>query len=405
MGYRTLANNYTIPDKRAIIKGMKKKLILTCAVVLFLALVILLVFKIKQKEVIPQKSNIDQINQVDQEPLIINNLALSNFPETKWLSYQNNDLGITFNYPDQVIPNMYWTSYDAVGQVLRSNSVLAKNNILYIKSGEYSFDSVEAEYQKYKEENGGNFGLDPSWRITIKDINNEQELSNFIKQYYGKACSYHKVATAFPDTFDIILDGDGKSLDVTECPVNYDYYLKYSPINKKIVSWNTSQECQMGYGFEKCFDKQIAESFHFIKQTDLKICPFEVAGFKFSYPKTWGDCKVDGQKISFRTDFKKYNVDLVAEIRETSKEMADQGFITYNIKQEKIEGINNSIVYRVACGGGIACSALNINNQKFYEINWDVFSNQPVPNNLEWIWTPDYSFTPDDIWNILRSIQ
>jgi hypothetical protein len=48
------------------------------------------------------------------------------------------------------------------------------------------------------------------------------------------------------------------------------------------------------------FCKQITESFHFIKQTDLKICSFEVFGFKFSYPKTWGDCKVDGQKISFR---------------------------------------------------------------------------------------------------------
>lgn len=384
---------------------MKKELILISAVVLFLALVILLVFKIKQKEAIPQKSNINQINQVNQEPPIINNLALSSFPETKWLSYQNDELEITFNYPDQAIPNMYWTSYDAVSQVIRPNIVLAKDNILYIKSGEYSFDSVEAEYQKYKKENGGNFGLDPAWRITIKDINNEQELSDFIKQYYGKACSYHKVDTVFPDTFDIVLEGDGKSLDVTECPVNYDYYLKYSPINKKVASWNTSQECQIGYGFEKCFDKKIAESFHFIKQTDLKICPSEVAGFKLSYPKTWGDCKVDGQKISFRTDFKNYNVDLVAEIRETSKEMANQGFLTYNITQEKIEGINNSIVYRVACGGGIACTALSIDNQKFYEINWDIVSNQSVPENLDGVWVPDYSFTYDDIWTILRSIK
>ncbi len=383
---------------------MKKKLILIIAVVLFLALVSLLVFKIKQNETIPQKSSIDQINQTNQEPPIINNLALSSFPETKWLSYQNNDLGLTFNYPDQVIPGMYWTSYDAVSQVIRPSIVLAKDNILYIKSGECFFDSVETEYQKYKQEHGGNFGLDPSWRITVADVNNEQELSDFIKQNYGKACSYHKVATAFSDTFDIVLDGDGKSLDVSECPVNYNYYLKYSPISKKVAFWNTSQECQMGYGFEKCFDKQIAESFHFIKQTDLKICPFEAAGFKFSYPKTWGECKVDGQKISFRTDFKKYDVDLVAEIRETSKEMA-QGFIDYSIKQEKIDSIDNAIIYRGACGGGIACSVLNINNQKFYEIDWGVVSNQSVPENLDGVWVPDYSFTDDDIWIILRSIK
>jgi|GEM_PF-2991163 len=384
---------------------MKKKLILISVAILFLALVILLVFESKHKETTFQKSNIDQINQTNPEPPIINSLASSSFPETKWLSYQNNDLGITFNYPDQAIPGMYWTSYDAVGQVIRPNIVLAKNNILYIKSGECSFDSVEAEYQKGKKEYGESFGLDPAWRITIKDINNEQELSDFIKQYYGKACSYHKVATIFPDTFDIILDGDGKSLDVTECPVNYDYYLKYSPINKKIASWNTSQECQIGYGFEKCFDKQIAESFHFIKQVDLKTCPQEVAGFKFSYPKTWGDCKVVGQKIFFRTDFQKYNVDLVADIREISKDMATSSFITSNNKQEKIVGINNSTIYNIACGGGAFCSGLNINNKHFYEINWDAVSNQPAPKNLDGIWRPDSSYTSDDIWTILRSIQ
>jgi len=383
---------------------MKKKLILTSVAILFLALVILLVFKIKQKEAIPQKSNIDQINQADQGQPIINNLALSSFPKTKWLSYQNNDLGITFNYPNQVIPGMYWTSDDAVSQVIRPNIVLAKNNLLYIKSGECSFDSVETEYQKYKQEHGGNFGLDPSWRITVADVNNEQELSNFIKKYYGKSCSYRQESTIFSDTFDIILEGDGKSLDVSECPVNYNYYLKYSSINKKVASWNTSQECQMGYGFEKCFDKQIAESFHFIKQTDLKICPFEVAGFRLSYPKTWGDCRVDGQKISFRTDFKKYNVDLVAEVRKTSSELA-KGFMDYSIKQEKINGINNAVIYRGACGGGIACSVLNVNDQKFYEINWEVVSNQPVPENLDGIWVPDYSFTYDDIWTILRSVK
>jgi len=141
-----------------------------------------------------------------------------------------------------------------------------------------------------------------------------------------------------------------------------------------------------------------------INKASLKTCPQEVAGFKFSYPKTWGDCKVDGQKIYFRTDFKKYNVDLIAEVRETSKELA-QGFMDYNIKQEKIDGIKNSIVYRVACGGGIACTALNINDQKFYEINWDIKSNQPVPKNLDGIWVPDYSFTDDNIWTILRSIS
>ena len=139
--------------------------------------------------------------------------------------------------------------------------------------------------------------------------------------------------------------------------------------------------------------------------SDLKICPQEVAGFKLSYPKTWGDCRVVGQQIFFRTDYKKYNVDLVADIRKISKETAGQSFMVYDTKQEKIPGALNSTIYNIACGGGVFCSGLNINNEYFYEINWDVVSNQPVPKNLDGVWSPDYSFTSDDIWNILRSIQ
>ena len=377
---------------------MKKKLILISAAILFFTLVILLVFEFKQKETA-------NVNQVNQEPPIINNTVSPSLPEIKWLSYQNANLGITFDYPDKAILSQDWIDYSNIEKFISFNNILTKDNILYIKTRDCSFDAVEGEYQKGKQEYGKSFGLDPSWRITIKDIGSESELDAFIKQYYGTSCSYHKVATIFPDTFDIVLEGDGKSLDVTECPINYDYYLKYNPVSKKIASWNTSQECQLGLGFDKCFDKRIAESFHFIKSDDLKICPQEVAGFKFSYPKTWGDCKVDGQKISFHTDFQKYNVDLVADIREISKETADQSFIAHNIKQEKVPGALNSTIYDVTCGGGIACTALNINDKKFYEINWDIVSNQPVPENLDGVWVPDYSFTYDDIWTILRSIQ
>lgn len=245
-----------------VIKGfisllnIKKKTILIIAIILALFLVFLTTFKIWQKE----KTSLN-IETTEDLP-VVNNAVPVIFPKVEWLSYKNNDLGLTFDYPDKAIPGRYWTDSDNINDVIRSNSVLVKNNILYIKSGECSFDLVEAEYQKNRQEYGDT--LDPTWRITVADINNEQELSAFIKKHYGKACTYHKEYTIFQDTFDIVLESDGKTLDISECPVNYYYYLKYSPINKKVASWNTSQECQIGFSFDNCFDKQIAQSFHFI---------------------------------------------------------------------------------------------------------------------------------------------
>ena len=138
----------------------------------------------------------------------------------------------------------------------------------------------------------------------------------------------------------------------------------------------------------------------------LKLCPQIVLGLKFDYPKSWGDCKIIDNKIYFRTDYKKYNVDLVAEIKSVNTAVTGQDFLGVGVtKKEKIDGINNSTIYNIPCGGGIACTVLNIDDKNFYEINWDVTSSQPIPEKLDGVWVPDYSFTRDDIWNILKSIK
>lgn len=344
---------------------------------------------------------------------LLNVTETNNTDSIEWTEYKNKEYSFTFRYPALSVDNQLWgnlTETLPLSEILLPNQVLSKNNNFYLHQ-KYNISTDWQTGKTVKKENtfipkyDNTYAYPLAWHFIIFDVEAENDLDKIIKQKLGPGCSYKtKIATEFSGNYRIEIDGDGKDLGSTLCPVNYTNYIIYSPDQKKVAFWSTGQECQIGYGFEKCFDKQIAESFHFIKQTDLKICPFEVAGFKFSYPKTWGDCKFDGQKISFRTDFKKYNVDLVAELRETSKEMA-QGFIDYSIKQEKIDSMDNAIIYRGICGGGIACSILNINNQKFYEINWDVVSNQPAPENLDGVWVPDHSFTDDDIWTILRSAK
>ncbi|MEI7452495.1 MAG: hypothetical protein WCK37_04845 [Candidatus Falkowbacteria bacterium] len=155
---------------------------------------------------------------------------------------------------------------------------------------------------------------------------------------------------------------------------------------------------------------QIVTPTKVVNNSNMKSCSQTISGLKFSYPKNWGDCKVVDNKISFRTDFKKYNVDLIAEIREISKANVASVYSNFTdntsfIKKEKIDGIDNSTIYNIACGGGIACTVLNIDDKTFYEINWDVASSQSVPKNADGVWVPDYSFTQDDVWNILKSVK
>lgn len=139
---------------------------------------------------------------------------------------------------------------------------------------------------------------------------------------------------------------------------------------------------------------------------DFKLCSQSVSGLQFEYPKSWGDCKVAEKNIYFRTDFKEYDVDLVASIREIDKTTAEKDFAESNvIKKEKISDENNLIIYDIACGGAIACSGLDINNGNYYEIDWSVSSNQPIQKNTDGAWIPNYNFTKDDIWNILKSAK
>lgn len=239
---------------------MKKKLIYIISILSF-AIIILLILKITQKS----EFFLDNVKKQETGEVASHSLVL---PDIKWLTYENSTFGFTFNYPNKAIPNQYWVAPDYISEKIESTHILTNKEVLYIKLTDTSFDSIETKWQKDKQEYGGKT-LDPSWRMVIKNVDNEQALGNFVKEQYGSSCKFRKVATAFPNTFNIIIVSDGKSLDASRCPVNYDYYIKYSPLNKAVTSWNTSQECQLGLNFNNCFDKQIAESFHYIDKEPL----------------------------------------------------------------------------------------------------------------------------------------
>ncbi len=242
---------------------MKKKGIYIIVSVVFLIIIVVLFLKFGQERK-SSRPNDDKVNGV----IVPVTQFTSALPDIKWFTYENSLLGLSFNYPEKAVPNKYWTAPDYIGDKITATHILTNDDVLYISLADSSFDSVETKWQKDKQEYTGK-SLDPSWRMTIKNVADETALGDFVKEQYGASCSYKKVATEFLDTYNIIIESDGKSLDKSQCPVNYDYYIKYSPVNQVAVSWNTSQECQLGLNLNNCFDKQIAASFHFINKEPL----------------------------------------------------------------------------------------------------------------------------------------
>jgi hypothetical protein len=131
---------------------------------------------------------------------------------------------------------------------------------------------------------------------------------------------------------------------------------------------------------------------------DFKVCAKSILGFEFSYPKNWGDCKVVGNKIYFRTSYEKYQVDLVAEITKTNEKIIPD----YTIEKEVIN--EKYTIYSVVCGGGLFCSGLKDGNN-FYSINWDLATNQPAPKEADGMWNPENNLKDGDIFSILKTIK
>lgn len=191
-----------------------------------------------------------------------------------WRDYKNKEFGFTFRYPSLSIDNQLWgnlTEILPLSEVLLPNEVLDKGNNFYLHQ-KYSLSQDMRTGKVIKTENvfipeyDGSYHYPLAWHIVIFSVKNEADLDRIIKTKLGPGCSYKtKIATSFEGNYRVEIDGDGKDLGETLCPVNYNNYIIYSPSRAQVAFWSTGQECQIGLGFmsENCFDQIISESFHF----------------------------------------------------------------------------------------------------------------------------------------------
>lgn len=193
----------------------------------------------------------------------------------KWLDYNNDEYSFSFRYPSLSIDNKFWSNLPEGLDVLLPNQVLSKDNNFYLHQ-KYDVSTDQQTGKPIKKENtfipeyNNTYGYPLPWHIVILEVKDENSLDKVIKQKLGPGCSYkEKIPTEFIGNYRVEIDGDGKDLGSTLCPVNYSNYIIYSPIQKKVAFWSTGQECQIGLGFfyDNCFDQKISESFHFIGES------------------------------------------------------------------------------------------------------------------------------------------
>jgi hypothetical protein len=192
----------------------------------------------------------------------------------KWVDYKNEEYGFMLRYPSVSVDNYLWGTAlpegVSISDVLLPNQMLSKNNNFYLhEKYDVSINQKTGELIKTENilvpENKGP-GYPAPWQIVILEVKGENDLDKVIKQQLGSGCSYKtRIPTAFSDNYRIEINGDGKDLGSTACPVNYVNYIIYNPAQGKVAFWGTGQECQIGLDFINCFDTEISDSFHFIQ--------------------------------------------------------------------------------------------------------------------------------------------
>jgi hypothetical protein len=205
--------------------------------------------------------------------------------DATWNIYTNPKLGFSINLPKQV-------SKDASCEATQSNGATlykVKTGLINLKT----FEDASVVYIRpefYIESSGGNgdasnllftnckkttttlalakdtsnTNLPQGFAIKIASAANDADIDKFIKSEYGKGCSFDaKSASKQAGTFDVKIKGDGKSLEDTECPINYITVLKYSPTQKALAKWDVGQEFVFVDSNNKPYDSDINDSFKF----------------------------------------------------------------------------------------------------------------------------------------------
>jgi|GEM_PF-4283979 hypothetical protein len=193
-----------------------------------------------------------------------------NPPSDNWLTYENTELGFSINYP-----KVNYNGYEV--------KIINADPVIYIVPSERQEEEIEEK--RYSESVFDRaFGI--PYAILVQEVNNDEELDDFIKQRYGTLCALgEKTESEQSGVYDISIDSSNWIPgDYNSCFVNYVTKIKYSPSLNKIASWDIGQSDNFSS------DPEISNSFQFTDQetsSDWQTYSNQEWGFSFEYPSDW----------------------------------------------------------------------------------------------------------------------
>jgi hypothetical protein len=108
------------------------------------------------------------------------------------------------------------------------------------------------------------------WKLVAVEVHDDAELEAFIKSRYGSGCSIkEKEATGQDGVYRVRIQGDGKDLSETLCPLNYGTVVKYYPEGNKVIAWDLGQAGTFvgALDYSVTYDLEMVDSFYFLTET------------------------------------------------------------------------------------------------------------------------------------------
>jgi hypothetical protein len=108
------------------------------------------------------------------------------------------------------------------------------------------------------------------WKIVAAAVHSDDELEAFIQSRYGAGCSLgEKAASGQDGVYDVHIQGDGKDLSETLCPLNYATVVKYYPEGNRVIAWDPGQAYTFvgDLDYSVTYDQEMVESFYFLTET------------------------------------------------------------------------------------------------------------------------------------------
>jgi len=146
----------------------------------------------------------------------------------------------------------------------------------------------------------------------------------------------------------------------------------------------------------------VASFYSDIETKDWKVCKNEILGIQLKFPSTWGACKTDISSFSIKTEYKPYDVYLIANVGKNIKEDID--YYIVNREGGNYIKIKDGEIFDSFCAPAIACNGAILNSDLYF-FSWDIKSNQSAPLGYDGIWSPDNNVTEEDTWKILSTIE